>query len=133
MIDQNPKYFEPILDYLRNKKLIIDPNVSMEGVLAEAQFFQIQSLIDLLEEKSKEKDSLTKTEAHLKNISEDINAMIIQAMFMESKLGCGYEIQTNQIRRWIAIRDQINNIAGLKRCLPDEEQFEKILQAINAI
>merc|ERR1712020_438351 len=109
MIDQNPKYFEPILDYLRNKKLIIDPNVSMEGVLAEAQFFQIQSLIDLLEEKSKEKDSLTKTEAHLKKISDDINSMIIQAKFMESKLGSGYEeIQTNQIRRWIAIRDQIN-------------------------
>ena len=57
LIDQNPKYFEPILDYLRNKKLIIDPNVSLEGVLAEAQFFQIQSLIHLLEEKTKEKDS----------------------------------------------------------------------------
>ena len=57
LIDQNPKYFEPILDYLRNKKLIIDPNVSLEGVLAEAQFFQIQSLIHLLEENTKEKDS----------------------------------------------------------------------------
>ena len=100
----------------------------MEGVLAEAQFFQIQSLIDLLEEKTKEKDSLTKTEAHLKNISEDISAIsVIQAMFLEWKYSPKYE---NEIQGWIALRDWIKNTAGLQRC-DTEEQFEKILQAIN--
>ena len=50
LLDQNPKYFEPILDYLRTRKLINDPNVSMDGVLAVARFFGIQSLMDQIEE-----------------------------------------------------------------------------------
>ena len=29
LLDQNPKYFEPILDYLRTRELINDPNVSI--------------------------------------------------------------------------------------------------------
>ena len=50
MLDRNPKYFEPILDYLRTRELINDPNVSMDGVLAVARFFGIQSLMDQIEE-----------------------------------------------------------------------------------
>ena len=50
LLDQNPKYFEPILDYLRTRELINDPNVSMNGVLAVARFFGIQSLVDQIEE-----------------------------------------------------------------------------------
>ena len=50
LLDQNPKYFEPILDYLRTRELINDPNVSMDGVLAVARFFGIQSLVDQIEE-----------------------------------------------------------------------------------
>ena len=45
-LDRSPKYFEPILNYLRTRELVIDPNVSMEGVLADAWFFGIQSLVD---------------------------------------------------------------------------------------
>ena len=49
MLDRTPKYFEPILHYLRTKELVIDPNVSMDGVLGEARFFGIQSLVDQIE------------------------------------------------------------------------------------
>ena len=49
MIDGNPKYFEPILDYLRRRELVINPNISKDGVLVEAQYFGIQSLVDQIE------------------------------------------------------------------------------------
>ena len=31
LIDRSPKYFEPILNYLRTGSLILDPNVNPEG------------------------------------------------------------------------------------------------------
>ena len=31
LIDRNPKYFEPILNYLRTGRLIVDHNVNVEG------------------------------------------------------------------------------------------------------
>ena len=44
MIDRSPKYFEPILNYLRTGNLIIDQNVNPEGVLEEAKYFVIPQL-----------------------------------------------------------------------------------------
>ena len=61
LLDQNPKYFEPILDYLRTRELINDPNVSMDGVLAVAQFFGIQSLVKIIKK-------LKRAEARAKEI-----------------------------------------------------------------
>ena len=34
LIDRNPKYFEPILNYLRTGRLIIDHNINVEGIKA---------------------------------------------------------------------------------------------------
>ena len=49
MIDGTPMYFEPILHYLRRRKLVINPNISKDGVLDEARYFGIQSLVDQIE------------------------------------------------------------------------------------
>lgn len=55
LIDRSPKYFEPLLNYLRIGQLIYDNNVNPEGILEEARFFGIDSVIPLLEQIIKEK------------------------------------------------------------------------------
>ncbi|XP_030369737.1 BTB/POZ domain-containing protein KCTD9 [Scaptodrosophila lebanonensis] len=50
LIDRSPRYFEPIINYLRHGQFICDDNISVKGVLAEARFFGIYSLVAHLEE-----------------------------------------------------------------------------------
>ncbi|CAG9819267.1 unnamed protein product [Phaedon cochleariae] len=50
LIDRSPTYFEPILNYLRCGQLVYDLNVNPEGILEEARFFGIDSIIPMLEQ-----------------------------------------------------------------------------------
>lgn len=49
MIDRNPKYFEPLLCYLRDGIICVDKGISYRGVLAEAHFFGLWGAIEILE------------------------------------------------------------------------------------
>ncbi|XP_045474395.1 BTB/POZ domain-containing protein KCTD9 [Harmonia axyridis] len=49
LIDRSPTYFEPILNYLRSGHLIYDTHVNPDGILQEAKFFGIDSIIPQLE------------------------------------------------------------------------------------
>ncbi|XP_018321208.1 BTB/POZ domain-containing protein KCTD9 [Agrilus planipennis] len=50
LIDRSSTYFEPILNYLRSGQLIYDNNINPEGILEEARFFGIESVIPVLED-----------------------------------------------------------------------------------
>lgn len=49
LIDRSPIYFEPIINYLRHGQLVYDHNINPLGILEEAKFYGIDSLIPQLE------------------------------------------------------------------------------------
>jgi BTB/POZ domain-containing protein KCTD2/5/17 len=51
----------PILNYLRHGKLIVEKNLQEEGVLEEAEFYNIQELINLVKERIKEREESKKS------------------------------------------------------------------------
>ncbi|CAH2242588.1 BTB/POZ domain-containing protein KCTD9 [Pararge aegeria] len=57
LIDRSPEYFEPILNYLRHGEVILDKNVNPKGVLEEAVFYGIDSMIPQLRELIEESTS----------------------------------------------------------------------------
>ncbi|EFN74377.1 BTB/POZ domain-containing protein KCTD9 [Camponotus floridanus] len=48
LIDRSPTYFEPLLNYLRHGQVILDSNINIAGVLAEASFYGIEGAIRIL-------------------------------------------------------------------------------------
>jgi len=57
LIDRDPLYFSPVLNWLRHGKLVLDKNMQEEGVLEEAEFYSITDLIKILKERIQSRDN----------------------------------------------------------------------------
>ncbi|XP_073430453.1 BTB/POZ domain-containing protein KCTD17 isoform X1 [Dendrobates tinctorius] len=65
LIDRDPSYFGAILRYLRYGKLVIDKNISIEGVLEEAEFYNIASLVKIIHGKLEEAEINKSQQKHV--------------------------------------------------------------------
>ncbi|KAF7395552.1 hypothetical protein HZH68_009602 [Vespula germanica] len=57
LIDRSPIYFEPLLNFLRHNLMILDSNVNVNGVLAEAHYYGMENAICVLTKMANEKNS----------------------------------------------------------------------------
>ena len=66
-VDADPKYFRVILNFLRRGKLILDGEVSLEGIQSEAELFGIDSLVKTVAEMREEMEKTSSDELETKN------------------------------------------------------------------
>uniref|UniRef100_UPI00358F51AA BTB/POZ domain-containing protein KCTD5-like n=1 Tax=Myxine glutinosa TaxID=7769 RepID=UPI00358F51AA len=55
LVDRDPAYFSTILNFLRHGKLILNEQLTEEGVLAEAEYYNIYSLVSLVKERIRQR------------------------------------------------------------------------------
>uniref|UniRef100_A0A8C5QT73 BTB domain-containing protein n=1 Tax=Leptobrachium leishanense TaxID=445787 RepID=A0A8C5QT73_9ANUR len=78
LIDRDPAYFGAILRYLRHGKLVIDKNICMEGVLEEAEFYNIASLVKIIREKMEEAEASQFQKKHVYRVLQCQEAELAQ-------------------------------------------------------
>ncbi|EGT54807.1 hypothetical protein CAEBREN_29818 [Caenorhabditis brenneri] len=84
LIDRDPDFFSPILNYLRHGKLIIPHGIPEEGILAEADFYNLpvlsQLVLDRIHERETMKDSTNKFVYRVLQCHEEELANVVSAM-----------------------------------------------------
>ncbi|XP_062381876.1 BTB/POZ domain-containing protein KCTD5 [Sardina pilchardus] len=93
VIDRDPTYFGPILNYLRHGKLVYNKELAEEGVLEEAEFYNITPLIKLIKERILERDSKTTQQVPPKHVYRVLQCQEEELTQMVSTMSDGWKFE----------------------------------------
>lgn len=113
LLDRSPEYFEVILNYLRHGQLIYNRNVNPEGVLEEARFFGIESLVQQLQAVVDRENSETATDVPLTR--QDVVKALIQTNTTAELRFQGVNLAGADLRR-LDLRRINFKYANLSKC-----------------
>ncbi|XP_068439319.1 BTB/POZ domain-containing protein KCTD5 isoform X3 [Clinocottus analis] len=93
VIDRDPTYFGPILNYLRHGKLVYNKELAEEGVLEEAEFYNITPLIKLIKERIVERDSQATQQVPPKHVYRVLQCQEEELTQMVSTMSDGWKFE----------------------------------------
>lgn len=85
-------YFAPVLNYLRHGSLVINKDLAEEGVLEEAEFYNIAELIKICKERIRERDA-TMNKTHVKQVYRVLQFSEEELTQMVSSLSDGWKYE----------------------------------------
>ncbi|XP_039256739.1 BTB/POZ domain-containing protein KCTD5-like [Styela clava] len=92
LIDRDPTYFGPVLNYLRHGKLVINKDLAEEGVLEEAEFYNIAELIRLIKERMMDRD-LKVVQPQVKHVYRVLQCSEAELTQMVSTMSDGWKFE----------------------------------------